>query len=117
MDLQPRFSKDEIASAVSRVAAEISANHPTETPLMVGILTGSFVFLAHLVRELTIWVRDPVHSAGSHPRIRGCQPWVRDPAHSAGSHRRIRGLQPWVCAGPRVPGKRVLPGTSEGEPR
>ena len=54
MDLQPRFSKDEIASAVSRVAAEISANHPTETPLMVGILTGSFVFLADLVRELTI---------------------------------------------------------------
>jgi len=36
------------------VAAEISANHPTETPLMVGILTGSFVFLADLVRELTI---------------------------------------------------------------
>jgi hypoxanthine phosphoribosyltransferase len=54
MELQPRFSKNEIARAVSRVAAEISANHPAETPLMVGILTGSFVFLADLVRELTI---------------------------------------------------------------
>ena len=54
MELQPRFSKNEIANAVSRVAAEISANHPAETPLMVGILTGSFVFLADLVRELTI---------------------------------------------------------------
>ena len=54
MELQPRFSKSEIANAVSRVAAEISANHPAETPLMVGILTGSFVFLADLVRELTI---------------------------------------------------------------
>ncbi|GMQ85556.1 MAG: hypoxanthine phosphoribosyltransferase [Acidimicrobiia bacterium] len=54
MDLEPRFTSEEIADAVSRVAAEISANHQTETPLMVGILTGSFVFLADLVREMTI---------------------------------------------------------------
>jgi hypothetical protein len=27
MDLDPAFSEDEIATAVSRVAAEISANH------------------------------------------------------------------------------------------
>jgi hypoxanthine phosphoribosyltransferase len=54
MELEPRFSREEIAAAVSRVAAEISANHPDKTPLLVGILTGSFVFLADLVRELTI---------------------------------------------------------------
>jgi len=54
MDFEPRFSQEEIAATVSRVAAEISATHPDETPLLVGILTGSFVFLADLVRELTI---------------------------------------------------------------
>ena len=54
MDLEPRFTEEDIAAAVSRVAAEISANHPDSTPLLVGILTGSFVFLADLVRELTI---------------------------------------------------------------
>ena len=54
MDFEPRFSQEEIAAAVSHVAAEISATHPDETPLLVGILTGSFVFLADLVRELTI---------------------------------------------------------------
>ena len=54
MELEPRFSEEDIAAAVSRVAAEISENHPDETPLLVGILTGSFVFLADLMRALTI---------------------------------------------------------------
>jgi hypoxanthine phosphoribosyltransferase len=54
MEFEPRFSEEEIASAVSRVAEEISENHRDDTPLLVGILIGSFVFLADLVRELTI---------------------------------------------------------------
>ncbi len=54
MDFEPRFSEDQIAEAVVRVAGEISANHQQETPLMVGILVGSFVFLADLIREMTI---------------------------------------------------------------
>ncbi len=54
MEFEARFTQEEIAEAVDRVAAEISANHHGETPLLVGILTGSFVFLADLIRRLTI---------------------------------------------------------------
>jgi hypoxanthine phosphoribosyltransferase len=54
MELEPRFTADEIAAAVDRVAGAISADYADETPLMVGILTGSFVFLADLVRAMTI---------------------------------------------------------------
>ncbi|MEN8113921.1 MAG: hypoxanthine phosphoribosyltransferase [Actinomycetota bacterium] len=54
MELESRFSAEEIAVAVERVAAEISADYPDDTPLMVGILTGSWVFLADLVRAMTI---------------------------------------------------------------
>ena len=56
MQLEPRFSQDEIAAAVERVAGEISADYPDETPLLVGILIGSFVFLADLVRAMSISV-------------------------------------------------------------
>ena len=54
MELEPRFSAEQIATAVRRVAEEISTDYPDRTPLMVGILTGSFVFLADLVRAMSI---------------------------------------------------------------
>jgi hypoxanthine-guanine phosphoribosyltransferase len=38
MDLEPRFTEAEIAEAVSRVAAEIAANHKDTNPLLVGTL-------------------------------------------------------------------------------
>ena len=68
VDFEPRFNQDEIAEAVARVAAEISANHQGETPLLVGILTGSFVFLADLVRELSIPVEIDFIRARSYGR-------------------------------------------------
>lgn len=39
---------------VCRLAAEISDAYRGQCPLLVGVLKGSFVFLADLVRELTI---------------------------------------------------------------
>ena len=39
MELESRFSKDEIAEAVARVADEVSADYQNEVPLLVGILT------------------------------------------------------------------------------
>jgi hypoxanthine phosphoribosyltransferase len=56
MELESRFSAEDIAAAVERVAGEVSADYPRETPLLVGILTGSFIFLADLVRAMTIEV-------------------------------------------------------------
>lgn len=52
--MQPRFSEEEIRATVRRLAREISEAYRDERPLLVGVLKGSFVFLADLVRELTI---------------------------------------------------------------
>jgi hypoxanthine phosphoribosyltransferase len=54
MKLQPMFTEDQIKEAVRSVAGEISAAYADLCPLLVGVLKGSFVFLADLVRELTI---------------------------------------------------------------
>jgi hypoxanthine phosphoribosyltransferase len=54
VELEPRFSEAEIGAAVARIAGEISRDYAGETPVLVGVLKGSFVFLADLVRELSI---------------------------------------------------------------
>src|SRR5216683_8117242 len=54
MKLEPRFTEDQIGATVRRVAGEISESYRDACPLLVGVLKGSFVFLADLVRELTI---------------------------------------------------------------
>jgi hypoxanthine phosphoribosyltransferase len=45
------FTKDEIAAAVSRLAAEISRDYRGKHPLLIAVLKGSFVFLADLIRH------------------------------------------------------------------
>ena len=56
MDSQPKlhslFSRAEIATAVSRLASEITRDYHDKHPLLIGILKGSFIFLADLVRLL-----------------------------------------------------------------
>jgi hypoxanthine phosphoribosyltransferase len=52
VELHPIFSEDEIRHAVRRLAARISTDYGDECPVLVGVLKGSFVFLADLVREL-----------------------------------------------------------------
>jgi len=56
MSVQPRvhilFSHDEIEATVRRLAAEIKKDYQNKYPLLVGILTGSFMFMADLVRLL-----------------------------------------------------------------
>ena len=46
------LSKRDIAAAVGRLAAEISRDYQDRHPLLLGILKGSFVFMADLVRLL-----------------------------------------------------------------
>ena len=50
--LELHVSRRRIASVVKRLARQIEADYPGELPLLVGILNGSFVFMADLVREL-----------------------------------------------------------------
>ena len=56
MDSQPELrvllSREEIGVAISRLAAEIKRDYQGRHPLLVGVLKGSFVFMADLVRHL-----------------------------------------------------------------
>jgi hypoxanthine phosphoribosyltransferase len=49
-----RHPASEIRTAVERIAAEISRDRAGTEPLLVGVLIGSFVFVADLVRAMTI---------------------------------------------------------------
>jgi hypoxanthine phosphoribosyltransferase len=46
------FTAEEIAAAVERLAAEIRRDYSDKNPILIGVLKGSFVFLADLVRQL-----------------------------------------------------------------
>jgi hypoxanthine phosphoribosyltransferase len=56
MDSEPKLqrliSRVEIESAVSRLASAIARDYHDKNPLLIGILKGSFVFMADLVRLL-----------------------------------------------------------------
>ena len=53
---QPRvlFTKDQIAEAVARLANEINRDYQGGCPVLVGVLKGCFVFMADLVRLLSV---------------------------------------------------------------
>jgi hypoxanthine phosphoribosyltransferase len=46
------FSRTEIASTVNKLASAITLDYREKNPLLIGILKGSFVFLADLIRQL-----------------------------------------------------------------
>jgi len=56
MSFQPKLHiflrRDEIEATVKRLAAEIKEDYHAKYPLLVGVLKGSFVFLADLIRLL-----------------------------------------------------------------
>jgi hypoxanthine phosphoribosyltransferase len=49
---QVLFSRQQIASTIEKLAAEITQDYLNKNPLLIGILKGSFIFMADLVREL-----------------------------------------------------------------
>jgi hypoxanthine phosphoribosyltransferase len=54
MDLIDLYTADDIASAVSKLGAELRRDFSDRNPLFVGVLTGSFVFVADLIRATAI---------------------------------------------------------------
>ena len=50
------LSESEIKKRVKEVADKISKDYKDKTPIFVGILNGSYVFMADLLRELSIQV-------------------------------------------------------------
>ena len=58
MVFQPQLkiliSRDEIAETVARLAGEIKRDYQGKQPLLIGILKGSFVFMADLIRQIDL---------------------------------------------------------------
>ena len=56
MNSQPEphilFTRDEIEATVKKLAAEISQDYHGKHPLLIGVLKGSFMFMADLIRHL-----------------------------------------------------------------
>jgi len=56
MSSQPKlhvlFNRQEIEATVSRLAAEISQDYHDRHPLLIGVLKGSFMLMADLIRHL-----------------------------------------------------------------
>lgn len=48
------FSREELHAAVEKVGKQISADYAGKKPLLVGILKGSVVFMADLMREIDL---------------------------------------------------------------
>ena len=48
------FTKEKLSDCVQRLAEEINRDFEGKAPVVVGILQGSFVFLADLVREIKL---------------------------------------------------------------
>lgn len=56
-DFIPVLEKGEIARRVAEVARKISSDYQDKDLVIIGVLKGAFVFMADLVRHLTIDVR------------------------------------------------------------
>ena len=56
-DLIPVLTKDEIAKSVADLAKQISKDYQNREVVIVGVLKGAFIFLADLVRHLSIPVK------------------------------------------------------------
>jgi hypoxanthine phosphoribosyltransferase len=53
-NLETLISKDRLKRKVKELALQISEDYKERNPILVGILKGSFVFLADLIREIKI---------------------------------------------------------------
>ncbi|MCL2475203.1 MAG: hypoxanthine phosphoribosyltransferase [Chloroflexi bacterium] len=60
------ISEEQIQGAVDKIATAINAKYKNEEVLIVGILKGSFVFMADLIRKLTCSVKIDFMSAKSY---------------------------------------------------
>lgn len=52
--LKPLITKEEIQQRIMQLAREISSDYHGAEPVLIGVLKGAFIFLADLIRHLTI---------------------------------------------------------------
>ena len=48
------FTREQLSARIKEIAAQISEDYRGKAPMVIGILRGSFIFMADLVRELDI---------------------------------------------------------------
>jgi hypoxanthine phosphoribosyltransferase len=48
------FSAEEIAARIRQIAQEINKDYAGRAPLLISVLRGSFIFMADLVRQITL---------------------------------------------------------------
>ena len=53
-NIKPYISKKDIAKRIQEIASEISDRYDKKDPILIGILNGSFIFIADLIRTLEI---------------------------------------------------------------
>jgi len=53
-ELKPIISPRKISQTVKRLAREIEKDYASKTPVLIGVLKGSFVFLSDLIKELAM---------------------------------------------------------------
>ena len=56
-NLIPYLTKEEISDIIEKIASRISNDYQNETPVVLGVLNGAFMFTADLVRRLNIPVK------------------------------------------------------------
>ena len=54
MDKEILFSRDAIGQRVQEIAGQISSDYQGRELIVIGVLKGAFIFMADLIRELTI---------------------------------------------------------------
>lgn len=53
-NIKPYISKKDIAKRIQEIASQISDRYNKKDPILIGILNGSFIFIADLIRTLEI---------------------------------------------------------------
>ena len=53
-NIKPYISKKDIAKRIQEIASQISDCYDKKDPILIGILNGSFIFIADLIRTLEI---------------------------------------------------------------
>lgn len=53
-NIKPYISKKDIAKRIQEIASQISDRYDKKNPIFIGILNGSFIFIADLIRTLEI---------------------------------------------------------------
>ena len=53
-NIKPYISKKDIAKRIQEIASQISDRYDKKRPIFIGILNGSFIFIADLIRTLEI---------------------------------------------------------------